>query len=247
MNLIEKNWKLILGICGIIILIGGGLATQSALATAHEKKAQEGFFLIEKKYTDYKTKKDAPDQAASKPKDKKAAVAKAVETKPEAKLDSEALAAQLTGIKKELENFIAENSKSKATQMAALYLAEILRQENNKQLALTTLQKVVTGDSGLVNTLVQQQIGQLLADLGKFQEAIDTWQQIINRKEAQFLHDELKIQQALCYQKLNDTKKAEELLTNLANQKVDNPSDTSNVKEAARYLRLIQIKKMTGT
>ncbi len=233
MTLIEKNWKLVLGICSILILGGGGLAIQSTLATAKEKKAQENFFSIEKKYVDYKTKKETPD--TTKP---------AKQAKP---VVAPLTAEQLAAIKAEFETFITNNPKSKATQMAALYFAEISRQENKIQPALDVLLKVKNNDSGLVNTLVEQQIGQLLADSEKYQEAIDIWQKIINRKEAKFLHNELKIQQALCFQKLNNHTKAEELLTNIANQKTEDQTDASSVKEAARYLRLIQIKKVTGT
>ena len=230
MTLIEKNWKLVLGICSILILGGGGLAIQSTLATAKEKKAQENFFSIEKKYVDYKTKKETPDT-----------------TKPAKPVVAPPTAEQSAAIKAEFETFITNNPKSKATQMAALYFAEISRQENKIQPALDVLLKVKNNDSGLVNTLVEQQIGQLLADSEKYQEAIDIWQKIINRKEAKFLHNELKIQQALCFQKLNNHTKAEELLTNIANQKTEDQTDASSVKEAARYLRLIQIKKVTGT
>ncbi len=235
MTLIEKNWKLILGICLVLVLGGAGLAIRSTLTTSKEKKAQENFFLIEKKYTDYKAKKDNPEKTNEK------MTAKAEKVTPEN------LAIQLESIKKELETFITNNPQSKATQMAALYFAEISRQQDSTESALAILLKVQNNDTGLVNTLVQQQIGQLLANSEKYQEAIDIWQKIINRKEAKFLHNELKIQQALCYQKLNNSSKAEELLTNIANQKTENQTDNSSVKEAARYLRLIQVKKVTGT
>lgn len=240
MSLFEKNWKLVLGLCAIIILGGAGLAVQSAVSTSSEKAVQEKFFIIEKKYTDYKTKMEMPDKPKA---DKSTTPAAAINPKPTA----EVLKMQLATVKQDFEKFISDSGKSKAAQMAALYLAEILRQERNNDLALTTLQKVETKDSGLVNTLVQQQIGQLLADGGKCSEAIALWGKIIARKEASFLHNDLKIQQALCYQKLNDSKKAEELLTNIANQKSEGPADSPTVKEAAKYLRLLQIRKVTGT
>ncbi len=236
MSLIEKNWKLVLGIFALLVVGGAGFILQTSFATTKEKTAQEAFFSIEKKYTDYKTKSQLPEKPAV----TKGAVA---ETRP----TSAVLVAELGTVKNELQAFMDTYPKSKATQMAALYFSEIARLDNNKELALTTLQKVQTTDSGLVNTLVQQQIGQLFADSEKCQDAIDIWQKIVNRKEAAFLHNDVKVQQALCYQKLNDSKKAEELLTNIANQKTDDPQNSSTAKEAARYLRLIQIKKVTGT
>ena len=241
MTFLEKNWKLVAGLFALLVIGGIGFILQVSLATASEKKAQEAFFKVEKKYTDYKTKAQLPEKPEP-------AQGAASEKKP----TPEVLAADLTIAKAELQSFMAAYPKSKATQMAALYFSEIARQENNKELALTTLQNVQTNDSGLVNTLVQQQIGQLFADTEKCKEAIDIWQKIVTRKEAGFLHNELKIQKALCYQKLNDPKKAEELLTNIANQKTDDPQNpmsqnSSSAKEAAKYLRLMQLKKVSGT
>lgn len=114
---------------------------------------------------------------------------------------------------------------------------------------MATLLKVQNKDKGLVNTLVQQQIGQLLADKDKCTEAIAVWQEILNRKEAAFIHSELKLQQALCYTKVNDVKKAEELLTNLASQVPTNEVGTAapTTKEAEKYLRLLQFRKANGS
>lgn len=237
MSFFEKQWKSVLGVIVIFLVIGLGLVTKATLNISKEKKSQENFFLIEKKYSDYKTKKAQPADVK----------ADAKETK--AKTPAE-LATNLAGIKKDFENFLATDSTSKAGQMAALYYSEILLDEKNKEQAQATLQKAQNNDSGLVNTLVQQQLGQVLADMDKCTEAITVWQKVIDRKEASFLHNELKIQQALCYQKTNDLKKAEELLTNVANQKPENAmdgGDSSSVKEAAKYLRLIQFKKVSGT
>lgn len=235
MSFLEKQWKSIVAVVLILFVLGLGIVAKTTMNVSAEKKAQENFFLIEKKYSDYKTKKSTPPEA--KPGEKAAAPAD--------------LTADLANIKKEFETFLASNSNTKAGQMAALYYTEILLQEKNKDLALTTLQKAQNNDSGLVNTLVQQQLGQVLADLDKCPEAIATWQKVIDRKQASFLHNEVKIQQALCYQKTNDLKKAEEILTNVANQKEDTSSAaynmTSSAKEAAKYLRLIQFKKVSGT
>ncbi|OFZ31986.1 MAG: hypothetical protein A2622_12185 [Bdellovibrionales bacterium RIFCSPHIGHO2_01_FULL_40_29] len=233
MTIIQKQWKLILGVFGVILLVGAGIMIRTVMATTKEQKAQEKFFMIEKKYTDYKEKKNAP------PPDLK-------NTKAAPATTPEALALELTEVKGQLEKFVTENPVSKATQMAALYFSEILKEEKNKELALSTLQKVQTQDTGLVNTLVQQQIGQLLADSNKCQDAIDIWQKIVARKEASFLHNEVKIQQALCYQQLNNSQKAEELLTNIANQKPDGQINSTTTKDAAKYLRLLQMKKVSG-
>ncbi|MFZ3229253.1 MAG: hypothetical protein WA160_03525 [Pseudobdellovibrio sp.] len=235
MSFIEKQWKLIFGAFAAILVVGLVIVITTSAKLSNEKKSQENFFLIEKKYSDYKTKKAQAAQPAN-PKEEK--------VKPVADF-----AAELVAIKKSFADFLSQDSNSKAGQMAALYYSEILLEEKNKDLAKTTLLKAQNNDSGLVNTLVQQQLGQVLADLDLCNEAIAIWQKVIDRKEASFLHNEIKIQQALCYQKTNDSKKAEEILTNIANQKSDGPAagESATAKEAAKYLRLIQYKKVSGT
>lgn len=226
MNFIEKQWKLISGVLGALILVGGVVVLVSVQNEKKEKKAQESYFAVEKKLLDLKSKQ-------TNTKDKKAVPTDTV---------------NFAQVKSDLEKVIAEFTGSKAAQMAAIHLAGLFSDENNFDSALSVLQKVENKDSGLVNTLVQQQIGQIFADNNKCQEAINVWQKILNRKESSFIHNDVKIQQALCYTKLNDLSKAEEILTNLSNQALNSDiSGSSTAKEAEKYLRLIRFKKASGT
>ncbi len=225
----EKQWKLIVGVLGVIVVAGAIATLLTVRVSQKEHSAQERYFAAEKKMNDLKNKKSDPLAADKKEK-----------AKPEV--------IDYSGVKKDLEKIIVDFPGSIASQMAALHISNILVDEKNTDSALATLQKVTNTDRGLVNTLVQQQIGQLLADKDKCSEAIAIWQKIIERKEASFIHNETKIQQALCYTKLKDFKRAEEILTNLANQSVNvDMSNTASTKEAEKYLRLIQFKKASGT
>ena len=230
MSVIEKQWKLIAG--GFILFVVAGIAVAlfANQKTSKEQDAQSHYFLAEKKFFEIKSKSAKPaDPAAKEPK-------KAVTP------------ADYATVRVDFEKVITDYPGSKAAQMSAVYLSDILVAENNRSQALSTLQKVETSDTGLINTLVQQQIGLLLADQDKCTEALAIWQKIIDRKQAQFIHHNTRIQQALCYKKMNDAKKAEEILTNLANQKPDgNLEASSTSKEAEKYLRLIQFKKASGT
>ena len=230
MEFIEKQWKLIVGAAGLVVLVGAVITLVSVRATHKEKSAQESYFADEKKLNDLKNPKPEAPTTDKKEKPKSAAPI------------------DYTQIKKDLEKVSTDFPGSIASQMAALHVANILVVEKNTEAALATLQKVENKDRGLVNTLVQQQIGQLLADKQKCPEAIAIWQKIIERREAGFIHNETKLQQALCYSKMNDYKRAEEILTNLANQTA-NPdmSNSATSKEAEKYLRLIQFKKASGT
>ena len=244
LTFLEKNWKTVaIGFVAVVGVWGLGLLV-TGQSVKKEQMAQERYFLTEKKYLELKTKKATPPTppvATTDDKGKKSK--KPVESAPVAS----APVVDFTEVRAEFEKITTEFAGTKAAQMSALYAAEILRHENKVTEALQILQKSEGKDSGLINSLVQQQIAQILADQDKCSEAISVWEKIINRKEANFLQNELKIQEALCYQKMNDLKKAEEILTNLANQKSDNLEPSAASKEAERYLRLIQFKKVSGT
>lgn len=228
MQVLEGNWKVFLGVFIAFVIGGAAVAVTTNISHNKEKKAQEAYFSVEKKLNDLKAKQAAPGDAADK-------------TKKTETVD-------FTQVKTELEKVIADYPQSVASQMAAVHLAGLLAEEKNYDSAIAILQKVENKDKGLVNTLIQQKIGQLLADKDKCAEAITIWQKVIDRKEATFIHSELKLQQALCYAKTNELKKAEEILTNLAAQIGDIESvNPTSLKEAEKYLRLLQFKKASGT
>lgn len=228
MLILEKNWKLIAGAFVALIVVGVVAGVLSIQGAKKEQQAQASYFLAEKKYFELKNKAATPPTDNAK--------------------KAEPVTADYSGVKQDFEKVMVDFPKSKAAQMSAVYLSDILVSEKKKDLALSTLQKVENNENGLINTLVQQQIGILLADQDKCTEALAVWQKIIDRKQAQFLHSNTRLQQAFCYQKMNDSKKAEEILTNLANQKLDaNLEAATSSKEAEKYLRLIQFKKASGT
>lgn len=226
-NLFETYWKPVALVFVAFVVGGGAVTLLNNRSVDKEKKAQEVYFSAEKKMNEALYKNEDP-------------------TKPDAKKIDEKVS--LGQAKEEFEKVMAQFPQSIAAQMSALHLAKMATQDKNFEQALSLLQKVESKDAGLINTLVQQQIGQILADQDKCVEAIGVWQKIVDKKEALFIHDEIKIQQALCYSKTNDFKKAEEILTNLAN-KVASPEMglSTSSKEAEKYLRLLQFKKASGT
>lgn len=224
-KMLEQYWKPVAGLFIAIVVVGGIVSIASSRSKAKEEKVQESYYVIEKKLIDLKQKATAPADATKK-----------------------ADPVDYTEVKKELETFANENVGTIAAQMAALHLAELQVADKNQAAALALLQKVETQDKGLVNTLVEQQIAQLLAGQDKCQDAIAVLQKIIDRKEAAFVHNEAKLQQALCHVKLGNTKQAEEILTNLSSQSSQAEYGNSPAtKEAEKYLRLLQFKKTSGT
>lgn len=221
MSIVEKNIKSIVVVFLVLVIGGGSIAFVSNKSKTKEKEAQEVYFLTEKKYFELKEKNE---KSATKDK------------------------ADYSDVKSGFLLMIEKYPKSVAAQMSAIHLANILSSEGKQNDALNNLKKVENSTKGIVNYLVSQQIGLLLADTEKCEDAIVIWQSLIDKKEASFLHNELKLQQALCYSKTNNLKKAEEILTNLSNQTANPDLSDSNVsKEAEKFLRLLQFKKVSGT
>jgi len=228
---LEANWKILVGVFAALVIGGAAVAFTGHFSAEKEKKAQEAYFNVEKKLYELKAKQATPPAGDTKTTDAK-------KNEP----------VDFTAVKNDLVKVMTDYPRSVAAQMAALHLAGLMTEEKKFDEALATLQKAENKEKGLVNTLIQQQIGQLLADKDKCTEAIAVWQKILDRKEAAFIHSELKLQQALCYSKTNDLKKAEEILTNLAAQAPNEAmGQSTTAKEAEKYLRLIQFKKASGT
>ncbi len=222
MNFIEKNWKTLSFVCAGLIVLGLAISLVSGQAERKEKSAQESFAVINEKITKMKEQQSVKNTTA----------------------DSK-VTTDIPAFKKDLEDFISKNQSTVASQMAGISLADILMSEKNSTEALNVLKKVETNSSNLSNTLVLKTMGQVLADGDQCKEAIAVWDKILANKKAEFAFGDVQIKQALCYQKLNDSKKAEELLTKIKNNKIEGQEQSS--LEAEKVLRLIQFNKAQGT
>lgn len=228
MEFLEKNVKGILGIAGIVIVAGLVATLVNANSIKKEKQTQEKFFAIDAKVKKYKEEKfKATDKTA----DKKEEVA--------------SVPVDVAQLKTELEAFVSENTGSVAAQIAGLELADLLSDDNKSAEALALLQKVETKTDLLSNVLVRMKIAQSLADQDKCSEALVIWGKVLSSKATSYLHAEAKINQALCYKKMNDLAKAEEILNQVKNDKTDETGQSN--READRILRLIQFNKSFGT
>lgn len=228
MEFLEKNIKGILGLAGLVIVAGLIMTLVSANSVKKEKLTQEKFFAIDAKVKKYKEEKFRP---ADKTADAKAQVAN--------------VPVDVNQLKSELEAFVSENTGSVAAQIAGLELANIYSDENKSAEALALLQKVETKSDLLSNVLVRMKIAQSLADQDKCSDALVIWGKVLATKATSYLHAEAKINQALCYKKMSDLVKAEEILNQVKNDKADETGQSN--KEAERILRLIQFNKSFGT
>lgn len=228
MEFLEKNVKGILGVAGLVIAAGLVATLVNANSIKKEKQTQEKFFAIDAKVKKYKEEKfKATDKTAEK------------------KEEVASVPVDVNQLKTELDAFVSENTGSVAAQIAGLELANLLSDENKSAEALALLQKVETKTDLLSNVLVRMKIAQSLADQDKCSEALVIWGKVLSSKATSYLHAEAKINQALCYKKMNDLAKAEEILNQVKNDKTDETGQSN--READRILRLIQYNKSFGT
>jgi len=228
MEFIEKYGKQLFAGIGALIVVGFIATLLMQNSVKKEKESQEKYFAIEakvKKYTEEKFKKSQTDQA-----------------KNQEKVN---VTVDINTLKSDLESFISQNIGTVAAQFAGLELAQIYSDENKSTEALSILQKVETQSDLLSNSLVKMKIAQVLVDLDKCSDAVTTWSKIVSTSHFSYLHAEAKLNQALCYKKMNDLKKAEDILNQVKNDKSDESADFSN--EADRILKLIQFNKSFGT
>jgi len=224
LNFFEKNWKLLAFGLGAFIIIGLAWAIISGNSSRQEVVAQENYAPLEVEFNKYR--------------EQKATLATDAKSEIKDKVD-------VTTLKANLQDFVSKNTGTVAAQMAALSLSDILADENNAAEALNVLKKAETKSDHLANVLVRKKMGQLLADANQCQEAITVWNKIVSDKNSEYVQSDVKIKQALCYQKLNDFNKAEEILTALKNNRTEGQQQIS--AEAERVLRLIQHNKASGS
>ncbi len=224
MEFLEKNLKTIAISFAAVVVLGLGISLISGQSERQEKSAQEAFAPIQTKFSQWKEQNQTVAKTAQ---------------------DTTKVVVNVADLKVEIEGFISKNPATIASQIAGLSLAEIYSSENNLVEAMNTLKKVETKSSVLSNTLVLKKMGQLLADSDQCKEAILIWDKVLTNKKAEFTFSDIKIKQALCYQKLNEIKKAEDLLTQVKNNKTEGQEQSS--VEAEKVLRLMQFNKAQGS
>jgi hypothetical protein len=227
------------------IVIGVGYSVYGYMSERKESKGQESYSQFEKIYLDKKRGFDEAERESSRPNP-----AKDPKTPPKVKASGDMekdYGPEVAGFKKVMD----EHPSTKAAQMSALNLSEIYLNYKKPEEAFQALQKVESQSQGkdLVSSVVLTQYGNVLSDKGDCKGAVEQWGKVLARKEAQFLHDTLRIKSAFCYEKMNDLAKAEELYKKVSQNSQD-PKDSPNGmgeqglgKEADKYLRLLKLKK----
>lgn len=233
-------------LAGVIafIVIGVGWTLMSSMSEKKETQAQEAYFKFEKTYLDKKRDFEEATRMAARPPGKEQPAPK---EKATGDMDKD-YGPEITGFKE----VMASYPNSKAAQMAALNLSEIYLNYKKVDEASQALEKIAGESSGkdLISAIALTQYGNILADKDNCKGALDQWNKVLGRSEAEFLHESLRLKAAFCYEKLSDFTKAEELYKKISQDSQDpkNPQagETGLGKEADKYLRLLKLKKNAG-
>lgn len=222
-NWLVKNAKVVLVAMIGVVGIFGGMTVFNHLNEKKELELQEKYYEAESGFL-------KKSETTNKP----AAGAEPNKNENPASLD---YSAELT-ILKEL---IEKHPSSQAAKMSGILLAEINKKTNKTEDTLKYLNLVTGFKSDTLSALFTHLKGQAFADTGDCGSAVKQWESNLNLKNAEFLIEETKLNLAICYKELNDLAKAESFLNDIkANAKANK---VNVVKDAKKYLRLIQLTK----
>lgn len=136
----------------------------------------------------------------------------------------------------QLESIIEKAPTTKAAAMSALLLSQIHDKDADRMKAEEALGKVKASGQGLLPALVTMELGNVRADLGKCDEAVQAWDQVLANKEVSFLYAQAHINKGLCLQKTGKRDLAKESFT--AAKAADPQSEAG--RSADKYLRLLE-------
>ncbi len=216
--------KLTIFVSAAFVALGIGYSVYKYLADQTEEKAQEAYYKVEEEYQ--KLQESARPKPAAKPaKGEKAAAAEAPVV-----VDYEPLAQKFATV-------TADHPGSRAALLAYLNFSEIKAKDKKYEEIIQSADKIKVG-SDLLSALVLMQKGNAQADMKDCTKALSTWEQILKMKSAQSIYPEVHLQQALCYESVQDTTHAEETY----NKILAEAKDSSAAKSAEKYLRLMKTK-----
>ncbi len=90
----------------------------------------------------------------------------------------------------------------------------------------------------MLSALALMRKGALLANMQACEQAVSVWGKVLEIKEAEVLYPEIRLQQALCYERLGSFKLSEDNY----NKILAEAKDTTTAKSAEKYLRLLKTK-----
>lgn len=244
-----KYKVLVLGLFGSFI-IGGAIWYGIDYSNSQtEAKLQEKYYLVERAYE--AKKKDFEEAAADaikKNADKSKKNEKAEPDAPKKAVASGDLENDYGKIVSDFNELVSQHPNSKAGMMSSIFLAEIYSNYKQTDKALAILEKVNTKNQAkdLLHALTLFLKASLLADSNQCDKAQTHFENILGSKKLTFMESETKLRLALCYDKMKNSEKAKQLLTELKQTPTEMsqgmPPMNTGSHEAEKYLRLLSVE-----
>lgn len=244
----EKAWKPVaLAIGAVVIIMSIFSLTQGQKAKAEKKHFGELYSATKI----YKEKKEAFEKAQKpdSPADKDGSEDKKVSEKP--KPPTGDLQKDYGDVVAPLESFLSKNSNTQAAGEAALILASLYQEYDQKQKAVDSLKKVeaqlTTGT--LIGDLVKMKLGDLHSELDQCKEAVAPWQKLASGEG--FLKEESILKIGLCHQKLGQLSDAKVWYQKITDVTIpegkDDKRDQQIVNSARKYLKFLKFQEKIGS
>ena len=238
MKVIEKNFTLILGVCGGLLALGVALVAIDMVGKQNEQTAAATLFPTEKAYLEKKDQFDRWDAWQRQVKGlSKEELEKREKNKPKDMVERTGdLQKDYSAVVSGFENVIATKSGTVAAKTAALYLSEIYRNYDKNAEAIAALQKVEKDLDGknLIDALVILELGSRQADAGNCDVADSTWLKIPEMDRLKFVRNEVTLRRAFCLRS-KDPAQAASLLKDLSLDEAESAAGRS----AKRYMRTL--------
>lgn len=212
-----QHLQVVLVVSFLFIAGGGGYTLWSYLETSKESAWQEKYYLAEKAYND--KKQETPEILAKKKES----------TTPD-------LPKNYDEVIKAFEAIVKEAPKTKAAQMAALNLTDLYSSVDQSIATMNQIEAYLKPGE-ILSSLIHNKLAGLYVDKNECEKAIKSWQAIVDDSKVSFMHDDAKLNQALCYEKLGKKDQAVSIYEILQKTK----SDQAVGKTAAKYLKLLKI------
>lgn len=248
MHWVQQNFA-VLGLVFVgFVILGAGWSVWDYFQSEKEESLQGQVALIEKDYFEQKEKFQTAEREA--------AMKQAAPPKKDKKEELPPVTVAATGdvqkdygpILQRFSEVADKNPKSRAAKMSALYSAEIYTLYKQPDPALQTLEKVSPQNNAkdMLSGLVLNMKAGLMAEKGQCEPAVQIWKKVTEQKKLFYLHDDAKLRMALCYEKMNDVAKAEQLYSEISQPSADKQERVLS-EDAKKYLRLLKMKGQSGT
>ena len=219
---VEKNSKVLaLSFIGLLVLCSGYFA-YSLYAESTALKKFEASFALEKRISDYNIADTDPSAE--------------IKTKKTPETD----AADFEQLNTDVKSFIKENPSSGASRNLALKWSNYLYSVEKFDLAYETLELLNIKKSNSLGALAQLAKASTTVQLGKMDQAIGMYKDIIGQANWKFAHPEARFQMSLA---MIANKQEQDALDNLKTIIQEHPDERKTVEEATKIIRWLTYKK----